>query len=157
MFRGIGSLNHICYSFLYTLRITLRLSIDVVMVYPFSMLIFILLQGSFYWFYSIRKINDKIKNRGMFIKTYRFLRLLDLILIAAYPFIIVYLFVSGIVPILRIENFIAIFMYFFCVGEYVNYFYIRLSYGKLDDIIKLIKLKNLRSASLYKELNKKDI
>ena len=143
--------------FVYTLRILLRLSIDVVMVYPFSMLIFILLQGSFYWFYSIRKIKDKKKIRRVFVKTYRFLRYLDLIIIAAYPFVLVCLLVNGIVPILRIENFVAIFIYLFGVGEYVNYFYIRLSYSKMDDIIKLIKLKNLRSASLYKELNKKDI
>lgn len=143
--------------FVYTLRISLRLSIDVVMVYPFIVLIFILLQGSFYWFYSIRKIKNKIKNRRVFVKTYRFLRYLDLLIIAAYPFVLVFLLVNEIVPILRIENFIAIFIYLFGVGEYINYFYIRLSYGKMDDIIKLVKLKNLRSSSLYKELNKKDI
>lgn len=63
--------------FIFTLGLKLRLDIDLIMVYPFCGLIFVLLQGSFYWYYCIRKIDKMVVHSRMYINIYRILKNFD--------------------------------------------------------------------------------
>lgn len=128
------------------------LSIDVIILYPFLVLIFILLQGSYYWFYRFKKITGRKVNKNRFINIYRTLRIIDLILFVLYLAVLIYKFVYANAVFTTGSMFMGNFIYAFGIAEYINYYYIRLSYGKLKDILALIKLKNLKKSSLNKEL-----
>lgn len=130
-----------------------KLHLDILIVYPFSILIFILLQGSYYWFYCLRRINKKQVNPTRFIGVYKVLRLFDLFLISLFPFISVYSWLGG-SQLTWVKISLALAIYFFAVGEYINYYYIRLSYDNLEDIVSLLKLRDLKKSALNKELRK---
>lgn len=49
---------------------------------------------------------------------------------------------------------LASFIFIFGVAEYINYYYVQLSYNNLDNLVSLIKLKNLKKSALNKELAK---
>ncbi|MEG1798278.1 MAG: hypothetical protein RR262_17510, partial [Clostridium sp.] len=63
----------------------LNLTLDIVILYPFSLLIFILLQGSYYWLYCIKILEKKPVNQVSFRKAYKVLRTINLIIILLYP------------------------------------------------------------------------
>lgn len=130
------------------------LNIDEIILYPFSVLIFILLQGSYYWFYRFKMITGRRINKNRFINIYRALKIIDLILLVLYPAVIIYKFAYDNFAFTTGSIFMGIFIYIFGIAEYINYYYIRLSYGKVKDIVALIKLKNLKKSSLNKELYK---
>lgn len=126
--------------------------LDPILLFPFVTLIFILLQGSYYWLYCIRRINKKQVNQPLFRTIYRNLKIVDLILIMIYPGVIVLNNSFGINSIFRFESLLGLFFYIFSIVELINYFYIRLSYGNLNDIVLLLKFKKLIRSSLNKEL-----
>ncbi len=130
------------------------LDIDEIILYPFSVLIFILLQGSYYWFYRFKMITGRRINKNRFINIYRALKIIDLILLVLYPAVIIYKFAYDNFAFTTGSIFMGIFIYIFGIAEYINYYYIRLSYGKVKDIVALIRLKNLKKSSLNKELYK---
>lgn len=132
----------------------LNLTLDIVILYPFSLLIFILLQGSYYWLYCIKILEKKPVNQVSFRKAYKVLRTINLIIILLYPLMMLYQYFFGNLIALSGKTFMSLFLYIFSIIEYINYFYIRLSYNKLKDILMLLRLKNLKKSSLYKELHK---
>ncbi|MCM1565635.1 MAG: hypothetical protein NC238_06740 [Dehalobacter sp.] len=131
-----------------------NVNIDVVIMYPFCVLLFILFQGSYYWFYRLKMITGKKVNKNGFRRTYRLLKIIDLILILLYPVIIILGFAYDDVVFTKFSTLIGIFIYLFGIAEIINYFYVRLSYRKAKDIVALLKLKNLKKSSLNSELNK---
>ena len=61
----------------------------VTILYPLSLLIFILLQGSFYWAILIRRLSNPQFGSGSVPKLYGGFRILDLVLlISVFPFIV---------------------------------------------------------------------
>jgi hypothetical protein len=139
---------------LISVKSNLGVSVDAIILYPFSILVFILSQGSYYWFYRLRNINRKRVKQYRFRFAYRVLKKTDLILIILYPVIILYELLLGNLVLVSGKTLVSFFIYIFSIIEYINYFYIRLSYGKLNDIVMLLKLKNLKKSSLNKELRK---
>ena len=94
-------------------------------------------------------------NKTIFKNTYKTLKITDALLIGAYPIIMVYTFHSNNTTLLlRGETFLGVFIYLFAILEYINYFFIRLSYSKYKDILNLLKFKNLKQSSINKELKK---
>lgn len=139
---------------LLSFKYTLKFTIDIAIMFPFITLIIILFQGSYYWFYCLRKIYKKRVNKIIFKNTYKIFKITDSLLIGAYPIIIVYTFHSNNTLLLRGETFLGVFIYVFAILEYINYFYIRLSFSKYKDILNLLKFKNLKQSSINKELKK---
>jgi len=139
---------------LISLKSSLNLSIDMIILYPFSILVFILFQGSYYWFYRLKNINRKQVKQHRFRFVYRALRTIDLILIMLYPVIMIYEFLFRSLVSVSGKTFVSFFIYIFSIIEYINYFYIRLSYRKFNDIVMLLRLKDLKKSSLNKELRK---
>ena len=119
----------------------------VTILYPLSLLIFILLQGSFYWAILIRRLSNPQFGSRSVPKLYGGFRILDLVLlISGFPFI-VWNTQSFQVTIL------ATLIQFFALIEWVNYFLVRLSYS-LNPLVlwKRITKGNLEKSRIAKEL-----
>ena len=119
----------------------------VTILYPLSLLTFILLQGSIYWSILIRRLSKPQFGSGSVSKLYGGFRILDLILlISGFPFI-VWNTQSVQVAIL------ATLIQLFSLIEWVNYFLVRLSYS-LNPLVlwKRITKGKLEKSRIAKEL-----
>lgn len=119
----------------------------VTILYPLSLLTFILLQGSIYWAIWIRRLSKPKFGSGSVPKLYGGFRILDLILlISDFPFI-VWNTQSVQVAIL------ATLIQLFALIEWVNYFLVRLSYS-LNPLVlwKRITKVKLEKSRIAKEL-----
>ncbi|EUC79446.1 hypothetical protein [Streptococcus sp. SR1] len=116
-------------------------------LYPLSLLTFILLQGSIYWAILIRRLSNPQFGSGTVPKLYGCFRILDLVLlISGFPFI-VWNTQSVQVTIL------ATLIQLFALIEWVNYFLVRLSYS-LNPLVlwKRITKGKLEKSRIAKEL-----
>ncbi|MCY7100567.1 hypothetical protein MK405_02430 [Streptococcus oralis] len=116
-------------------------------LYPLSLLTFILLQGSIYWVILIRRLSKPQFGSGTVPKLYGCFRILDLVLlISGFPFI-VWNTQSVQVTIL------ATLIQLFALIEWVNYFLLRLSYS-LNPLVlwKRITKGKLEKSRIVKEL-----
>lgn len=116
-------------------------------LYPLSLLTFILLQGSIYWAILIRRLSNPQFGNGNIPKIYGVLRILDLVLlISGFPFIVWY---SQSVRVAIIATLIQLF----ALIEWVNYFLLRLSYS-LNPLVlwKRITKGKLEKSRIAKEL-----
>ena len=119
----------------------------ITILYPLSLLTFILLQGSTYWAILIRRLSNPQFGSGNVPKIYGVLRILDLVLlISGFPFI-VWNAQSVLVTIL------ATLIQLFALIEWVNYFLLRLSYS-LNPLVlwKRITKGKLEKSRIAKEL-----
>ena len=119
----------------------------VTILYPLSLLTFILLQGSIYWAILVRRLSNPEFGNENVPKIYGGLRILDLILIiSGFPFI-VWNTQSFQVAIL------AMLIQLFALIEWINYFLVRLSYS-LNPLVlwKRIAKGNLEKSRIAKEL-----
>ena len=116
-------------------------------LYPLSLLTFILLQGSIYWAILIRRLSNPQFGSSSVPKLFGVLRILDLVLvIAGFPFI-VWNTQSFQVAIL------ATLIQLFALIEWVNYYLVRLSYS-LNPLIlwKRIAKGKIEKSRIAKEL-----
>lgn len=119
----------------------------ITILYPLSLLTFILLQGSTYWAILIRRLSNPQFGNGNIPKIYGVLRILDLVLlISGFPFIVWY---SQSVRVAIIATLIQLF----ALIEWVNYFLLRLSYS-LNPLVlwKRIAKGKLEKSRIAKEL-----
>ncbi len=114
----------------------------------FLYLIFILIQGSIYWFYRYRLIVKREESNPKAIKLLSNLRKLNMIIIIGIiiltPFII-----SNYTDLL-----IAIGLLLFGIIEYINYYWYQLSYGISGFNIKILLDKGLQKSSIAKIISK---
>ena len=119
----------------------------VTILYPLSLLTFILLQGSIYWAILIIRLSKPQFGSGSVPKLYGGFRILDLVLfISGFPFI-VWNTQSFQVAIL------AMLIQLFALIEWINYFLVRLSYS-LNPLVlwKRITKGKLEKSRIAKEL-----
>ena len=119
----------------------------ITILYPLSLLTFILLQGSTYWAILIRRLSNPQFGNGNIPKIYGVLRILDLVLlISGFPFIVWY---SQSVRVAIIATLIQLF----ALIEWVNYFLLRFSYS-LNPLVlwKRITKGKLEKSRIAKEL-----
>ena len=119
----------------------------VTILYPLSLLTFILLQGSIYWAILIRRLSNPQFGSGNVPKIYGVLRILDLVLlISGFPFI-VWNAQSVLVAI------IATLIQLFALIEWINYYLLRLSYS-LNPLVlwKRIAKGKFEKSRIAKEL-----
>ncbi|MCY7090718.1 hypothetical protein [Streptococcus oralis] len=119
----------------------------VTILYPLSLLTFILLQGSIYWAILIRRLSNPQFGSSSVPKLFGVLRILNLVLvIVGFPFI-VWNTQSVQVAIL------ATLIQLFALIEWVNYFLLRLSYS-LNPLVLWKRITNgkLEKSRIAKEL-----
>lgn len=140
---SIGELAAICV-FIYVYISLNLLAIGLANLIAFLYLIFILIQGSIYWFYRYRLIVKKESPSPKVAKFLGILRQLNMIII---------ILIMITVPITKnnIKDLvIAIGLLLFGVIEYVNYYWYRLSYGRSGFNVKILLNKGLRKSSIAK-------
>lgn len=119
----------------------------VTILYPLSLLTFILFQGSIYWAILIRRLSKPQFGSGTVPKLYGGFRTLDLVLlISGFPFIF-WNAQSVLVTIL------ATLIQLFALIEWLNYYLVRLSYS-LNPLVlwKRIAKGKLEKSRIAKEL-----
>lgn len=119
----------------------------VTILYPLSLLTFILLQGSIYWAILIRRLSKPQFGSGNVPKIYGVLRILDFILlISGFPFIF---WNAQSVQVAILATLIELFAFI----EWVNYYIVRLSYS-LNPLVlwKRITKGKLEKSKIAKEL-----
>ena len=109
----------------------------------FYILIFILLQGSYFWFYLRRKISGKRHFKKIFDSVYSLLKYLNLVLILCIY--ISNVFTSGYLVM-------NLFCLTFSLIEYINYFFVRLSYP-INEFLSRVKRLEFSESRLHRELN----
>lgn len=113
--------------------------------YPLLVLCFILFQGALYWFICLQRLKGKyIKNVG---GGFYILKYFNLALIVVS------------IPIILIGNYnnvfhiiVGFFLLLFAIVEWINYFFVRLSYRNPKILIVLIKHSKLKKSKLAKEI-----
>lgn len=114
----------------------------------FYYLIFILFQGSMYWFYRYLLIVKKERIHSIVVKLFRFSKGLNFILLITIGIMLFY-YKTSIKDLI-----IGIGLYLFGIIEYVNYYFYRLSYGKSGFNLKKLWNTGLKKSSLHKMLDK---
>lgn len=116
-------------------------------MYSLSVLCFVLLQGSVYWFICLRRLTRKTAASKVTGKCYRALKFLDVLLIA------------GFVPVLIVSRpadfstyFWGIFLILFAIVELVNYYLVRLSYPRIGILLSQIQTGRLRKSKIAEEI-----
>ena len=119
----------------------------VTILYPLSLLTFILLQGSIYWAILIRRLSKPQFGSASVPKLYGCFRILDLVLlISGFPFIV---WNAQSVRVAIIATLIQLF----ALIEWINYFLLRLSYSlNLLVLWKRIVKGKLEKSRIAKEL-----
>ena len=119
----------------------------VTILYPLSLLTFILLQGSIYWAILIRRLSNPQFGSGSVPKLYGGFRILDFVLlISGFPFI-VWNTQSFQVAIL------ATLIQLFALIEWINYYLLRLSYS----LNPLVLWKRITNGKLKKKQNSEEV
>ena len=124
----------------------------VTILYPLSLLTFILLQGSIYWAILIRRLSNPQFGSSSVPKLYGGFRILDLVLlISGFPFIF---WNTQSVQVAILATLIQLF----ALIEWVNYFLLRLSYS-LNPLVlwKRIAKGKLEKSRIAKELRQERI
>ena len=114
----------------------------------FSFLIFILLQGSLYWFYRYTLVVYQKKVHSIVIRLLKTLKILNLITLFG---------VIVAIPVIQTDIkdlLFAIAIFLFGVIEYINYYWYRLSYGKSGFNIKTLWNTGLKKSSISKLISK---
>ena len=122
----------------------------------FFLLEFLLLQGTIYWYSKLKRL--RIENISMtpvwIVRLLKRLKLINIILVfvSIVMFVIDFLQFYSSLPIKGLI--IAAFIYIFAVLEFINYFYIQLSYDNISDIKYLLKTKKLKQSCIRKDFQR---
>lgn len=116
-------------------------------VYPLTLLSFILLRGSIYWYICLRRIDGK-KVPGKTPHIYSKLKIVNLFLIVIYLPIFLMFKVS------IYSSLIGMFIYIFSILEYINYFFIRISYKNPKHFFANLKTGKFPKSQIVKEIER---
>jgi len=148
LFLATGEFAALCTFILLWLSLNLTSNLGMASRLAFSYLIFILLQGSLYWFYRyllmIKKSRSGLKTVGFL----RFLRGFNILVLIA---------INVSIPIVKSGNkdlIIALAAVLFGIIEYINYYWYRLSYGKSGFNIRMLLNTRLQESSINKLINR---
>jgi len=119
-------------------------------LYAFTLLEFILLQGSLYWYLKLKQVRQNIFSSlpPTQLRVFYLLKKLNLFLFAIGAIILIYQLTT-----LSTKIYWFLFLYLFALVEYINYFHIRLSYLSPEEIKEFKRQKGFKSSKLAKELN----
>jgi len=141
---ALGELVAAC-SFIYLYKVS---NLGTASLISFSLLVFILLQGSVYWIYRYQIVKSRKSVSTGVIKLLSIARKLNMVLILGVVMSILKL-MTGYKDLL-----VAIGVLLFTIIEYINYYWYRLSYGKSGFNIKILMNAGLQKSSIDKLINK---
>lgn len=122
----------------------------------FVFLELLLLQGTFYWYIKLKRLRkENISITPMkIVRQLHHLKILNisLIFISLIAFIVDFIKWYPSFPLGGLQ--ISFFIYIFAVLEYINYFYIQISYDNISDMKYLLKSKKLKRSCMNKDFKR---
>ena len=121
----------------------------------FILLEFLLLQGTIYWYVKLKRLRNennslapiKVVRQLHYTKTVNIVMIMTTIVVFAFDFIKWY-------PSLPLGGItITFFIYIFAILEFINYFYIQLSYN-VSDIKELLRNRKLKYSCMNKDFKR---
>lgn len=122
----------------------------------FFFLEFILIQGAYFWYSKWKRLTIEKKSITP-LKTVKNLKRLQSINIGIMTFAVILFFIDVYIhyPLLPIEGLlISGFILIFASLEFINYFYVQLSYDNKSDIKYLLKNKKLKQSCLNQDIKR---
>lgn len=92
-------------------------------------LVAILLQGAFYWYYRERSVTGRAFSYPKTMGVYLVLEKLDRVLLVLYPLLTVLLIVSGYGQLVQPATAFGLILWAFALFEYLNYFHFTMHYS----------------------------
>ncbi|MBP1905866.1 hypothetical protein J2Z32_002514 [Paenibacillus turicensis] len=122
----------------------------------FLLLEFILLQGTIYWREKLKRLrnNDTLATPLKLIRQLTLCKRINIIIIGAGIFAFVLDFIRWHSALPSGGLLLAIGIYVFALLEFINYYYIQLSYDNRADIRNLLKNRRLKRACINKEIKR---
>ncbi len=124
--------------------------------FSFFLLEFILVQGTYYWYSKWKRLKNE-KNPITPTRTVKLLKKAKsinvvIIILAIFVFFIDIAIHYSSLPIQGLL--LSAFIFTFAILEFINYFYIQLSYDNSSDIKYLMKTRKLKRSSLSKDFKR---
>ena len=122
----------------------------------FILVEFLLLQGTYYWYSKLKRLRNE-NNAITPLKVVRqlhALKFVNVILIIAAFVVIIFDVIKWYPSLPKGGLTLTFFIYIFAILEFINYFYIQLSYDKFADIKNVFKSRKLKISSLNKDFKR---
>lgn len=162
-------LSSLCYGELVSILIFIPVSYLINHTYPnlqlyslpsfwvsFILLEFLLLQGTTYWYIKLKRLKNENNSTtpNNIVQKFYHLKKVNMILIALTLVVFALDFIKW-YPTLPLGGLIlSLLIYVFAILEFVNYFYIQLSYDNKSDIRNLLDRKKLKPSSMSKDFKR---
>lgn len=122
----------------------------------FLLLEFLLLQGTVYWYVKRKRLKrEKTSITPVWIiQRLKTIKKMNIVLIftGLVPFVIDLFYWYPSLPLAGL--YVSGFIYVFALLEYINYYYVQLSYDCISDIKYLLKSKKLKQACINKDFKR---
>ncbi|PEI93013.1 general stress protein [Bacillus pseudomycoides] len=122
----------------------------------FLLLEFLLLQGTVYWYVKWKRLKQEKTSITPVWIVQRLKNLqkvnVGMMIAGLIMFVIDFFYWYPLLPLGGLS--IAGFIYVFALLEYINYYYVQLSYDNISDIKYLVKSKRLKQASINKDFKR---
>lgn len=121
----------VCGTLMYLLTDSTDQPLDLRLLLPGGVLIFIILQSAGYWYYRHQQVDDPYTPRNWVLPLFFVLKKLNLGLFAVYPLYALYLAIFHADQFFVTMNIFGLILYAFSIIEYINYYFFSVQIGNL--------------------------
>ncbi|MEA4804814.1 hypothetical protein [Acetobacterium wieringae] len=121
----------VCGMLMYLLTDSTGQPLDLRLLIPGGVLIFIILQSAGYWYYRYQLLDNPRNPMDWVMPVFAVLKKLDLALFALYPLYLVYLVILKPEDFFMTMNIFGLILYAFSMIEYYNYYYFSVQIGTI--------------------------
>ncbi|PKM59006.1 MAG: hypothetical protein CVU99_15705 [Firmicutes bacterium HGW-Firmicutes-4] len=119
----------VCGMLMYLLTDSTGQPLDLRLLIPGGVLIFIILQSAGYWYYRYQLLDTPRNPMDWVMPVFSVLKKLDLALFALYPLYLIYLVILKPEAFFMTMNIFGLILYAFSMIEYYNYYYFSVQIG----------------------------
>jgi len=119
----------VCGMLMYLLTDSTGQPLDLRLLIPGGVLIFIILQSAGYWYYRYQLLDNPRNPMDWVMPVFAVLKKLDLALFALYPLYLLYLVILKPEAFFMTMNIFGLILYAFSMIEYYNYYYFSVQIG----------------------------
>ncbi len=121
----------VCGMLMYLLTDSTGQPLDLRLLIPGGVLIFIILQSAGYWYYRYQLLDNPRSRMDWVMPVFAVLKKLDLALFAFYPLYLLYLLILKPADFFMTMNIFGLILYAFSMIEYYNYYYFSVQIGQI--------------------------
>jgi len=121
----------VCGMLMYLLTDSTGQPLDLRLLIPGGVLIFIILQSAGYWYYRYQLLDNPHTPMDWVMPVFSVLKKLDLALFALYPLYLLYLVLLKPEAFFMTMNIFGLILYAFSIIEYYNYYYFSVQIGTI--------------------------